>query len=213
MLLSRATMRKFISKYNTTSAFWDSEIHEKCCGDLALGQALKACDIDLTNGWPSINGEGPSTIPFGSNHWCKPVVTMHHVTPQDAELLGKFEQQRNKTEPLLFSELFIDLVANIIPDYLEDWDNMSTGETINDLPSIEACDKACIENKDCFQFSYNGPECRLSTDTFTLGVPRTPEDGNRWRSTWNKNRIMNWVLKQKPCGAAKFSFKTDVSCG
>jgi hypothetical protein len=116
-------------------------------------------------------------------------------------------------EPLLFSELFIDLVANIIPDYLEDWDNMSTGETINDLPSIEACDKACIENKDCFQFSYNGPECRLSTDTFTLGVPRTPEDGNQWRSTWNKNRIMNWVLKQKPCGAAKFSFKTDVSCG
>lgn len=93
MLLSNAATRNFLS-HNGTAAQWDSKMHENCCGDWVLAQVLHEYGIEVMNSWPTINGETPDTIPFASDHWCQPLVTMHHITPADAERLGKFEQRR-----------------------------------------------------------------------------------------------------------------------
>jgi hypothetical protein len=87
-------MRNFLVTHNGTIERWDPKVHDNCCGDWILAQALKECGTDVMNSWPTINGEPPSTIPFDNDHWCQPVVTMHHVSPVEAQQLGNFEQQR-----------------------------------------------------------------------------------------------------------------------
>lgn len=94
MLMSRAVVQNLVVKHNGTAAKWDYSMHENCCGDWVLAQALKEYGIDVKNAWPVINGETASTIPFAEDHWCQPLVTMHHLTPLDFEQLGRFELQR-----------------------------------------------------------------------------------------------------------------------
>jgi hypothetical protein len=85
--------------------------------------------------------------------------------------------------------------------------------TISPVSSVEECVNACAENSDCFQLSYDGNDCNLNTKSFGFGKERSPEDGKRWQSSWNKTRIDAWITKQKPCGPAKFRFRYDLHCG
>jgi len=93
-LLSNAATRNIVLKHNGTAAEWDPKMHDNCCGDWVLAQVLHDFGMDVKNSWPTINGETPDTIPFASDHWCQPLVTMHHITPTDAERLGRFEELR-----------------------------------------------------------------------------------------------------------------------
>lgn len=120
--------------------------------------------------------------------------------------------------PLLYAELYTDYVSKTIPDHvLDDWDAMAVGlekaVTISSLSSVEECVKACAENAECFQCSYDGHDCNLNTKSFGLGKKQSPADGKRWQSSWNKTRIDAWVANQKPCGPAHFKFRYDLHCG
>lgn len=44
------------------------------------------------------NGEPPATVPFGGEHWCQPIVTMHHATPEDISNLWRFQRHREDEE-------------------------------------------------------------------------------------------------------------------
>lgn len=43
--------------------------------------------------WPTINGEKPSTLPFGPTHWCHPIVTMHHLNSEEISPFWEFERK------------------------------------------------------------------------------------------------------------------------
>lgn len=95
ILLSGEAMRTFAADHNGTAARWDPEVHNNCCGDFVLAMALKEYNIGpVMNSWPTINGESQNTIPFGDEHWCQPVVTMHHVSVDEMEEMAKFEDRR-----------------------------------------------------------------------------------------------------------------------
>lgn len=95
ILLSGDAMRIFASDHTGTAARWDPEVHNNCCGDFLLAMALKEYGIGpVMNSWPTINGESQNTIPFGDEHWCHPVVTMHHVTTDEMEEMALFENRR-----------------------------------------------------------------------------------------------------------------------
>jgi hypothetical protein len=94
MLLSRAAMRNFVITHNRIAARWDHKLHENCCGDWVLAQVLKEYGMDVMNSWPTINGEKPSMILFASDHCCQPLVTMHHISPAEAQRLGKFRTEK-----------------------------------------------------------------------------------------------------------------------
>ncbi|KAF2103943.1 hypothetical protein NA57DRAFT_50799 [Rhizodiscina lignyota] len=212
ILLSGATMHLFAFEHNDTAASWDPKVHDNCCGDSILGQALNAYGINVTNAWPIFDGFTPATVPFGADHWCQPLVTLHHMSPFEMEEMHSFEERRlNGNNPLLYSELYKDLVAEMIPDSRKGWDSMPIGETISDIGSAKACEKACRNNPQCFQTSYDGDNCILGTDSFRLGENRTT-DGKRWQSSWNKTRISEWIAAQYPCGEAKFGFRYDRAC-
>jgi hypothetical protein len=98
MLMSGAAMRNFVVQHNGTAGRWDYKMHGECCADWVLAQILKEYGMELMNSWPTIQGEPQSTIPFDGTHWCAPLVTMHHVSPLEAQQMGDFEAKRaNKT--------------------------------------------------------------------------------------------------------------------
>jgi hypothetical protein len=94
MLISGSAMRNFAVTHNGTASRWDYKMQKECCGDWVLAQILKEYGMDLMNSWPTISGESLFTTPFASDHWCQPLVTMHHISAADAQLLGTFEDKR-----------------------------------------------------------------------------------------------------------------------
>jgi hypothetical protein len=109
--------------------------------------------------------------------------------------------------PVLYSEVFKNLIINRIPDSIDDWDNGGKDETVSDIDSVESCIEACANNPECFQSLFNGEECTLGTKNFRFGEKREPEDGKTWQSSWNITRIEAWVSKQEPCAEITFPFE------
>ncbi|KAH9219261.1 hypothetical protein DL95DRAFT_292216 [Leptodontidium sp. 2 PMI_412] len=218
ILVSRGATESLVIEHNGTAARWDPRIAGNCCGDAILAEAFKAQNIPVMNSWPSVNGESPSTIPFQSESWCQPLVTLHHVSTGDAERLRSFEdKRRKKSAPVLYSELFADLVWDMIPDSLDNWDNMSDGVKVPKIHSPEDCVQACEKDRHCLQSLFNGDECKLGISKVIFGEKHDlRDDGKVWQSTWNKPRIAAWVAKQKRCGTVRFPFedgKTSRSSG
>lgn len=98
ILLSQAAMHEFAVKNKGVAASWDKPMHDECCGDLIIATVLKKMGILLKPSWPTVNGEKPSTLPFGPTHWCQPVVTMHHAQPNEMNQLINSELSRNNTQ-------------------------------------------------------------------------------------------------------------------
>lgn len=94
ILASRATMENYAVTHQGIASRWNDKIHNECCGDYVLARALDECGIQITNAWPSINGESPSTIPFNDKHWCQPVVTLHHMSSEEVQTFYQFEARR-----------------------------------------------------------------------------------------------------------------------
>lgn len=225
ILMSGVAMRTLADENNGTAARWDPEVHNNCCGDYLLAQALKEYEIGpVKNSWPTINGESQNTIPFGDEHWCQPVVTMHHVSTDEMEEMVKFEEKRPKKsvratclskpfpvtlanilqKPLTYEELFNGVVANKFPDTRKHWDNLSEGEVIKDVESADHCIQLCIADESCLQSRYDGNQCNLGTKTVVMGQQKYPDGEQVWQSYWNTTRIKKWVRNRKPCGALEF---------
>jgi hypothetical protein len=109
ILLSQATMYDFAVTNKGVASTWDKPMHEECCGDLVIGTVLKQHGVLLKPSWPTVNGEKPSTLPFGPTHWCQPVVTMHHADPHEMNQIVNFELSRNNTEVRYNLSFFLHL--------------------------------------------------------------------------------------------------------
>jgi hypothetical protein len=92
ILLSRAAVRKLHDNYASHEAQWENATMESCCGDAVLAQALLDVGVELTGGFPMIQGEAPLTVDWNPRHMCTPSVTWHHVSPMDIDMLWRLQQ-------------------------------------------------------------------------------------------------------------------------
>ncbi|KAL2817326.1 hypothetical protein BJX63DRAFT_109712 [Aspergillus granulosus] len=201
IVISGKLLEQFIGGEPGLANKYDDAFQTNCCGDSVLANTIKKeLDLEVKNMRPQINGEKPSTLPFGPSHWCQPVVTMHHLHPRERTAIFDFEQARpDLTQPLTFAELSNLPFPSTVPrEYEEDWDNLSDiriefAGKING--SIETCREACKGLEQCFQWRYNSNgECDVSTQSFRLGGKKMPEDNGekRWYSGWNIEAIEKW---------------------
>jgi hypothetical protein len=98
-VLSSAAMYKLLGPEQPQglAAKWDLEMHNHCCGDLALAIALKDKGIHVQGTHPLLNGLKPTTLTYGPReHWCQPVISMHHVLPSEVNSIWRFERRREK---------------------------------------------------------------------------------------------------------------------
>ena len=94
-ILSNAAVRKFIAAFDDVAGKYDPRMKETCCGDAMLAEALRDSGIRLTKAWPMTNGEKPISLPFkGPDHWCQPIITMHHVNQIEVSDIWAYEQER-----------------------------------------------------------------------------------------------------------------------
>lgn len=98
MLISQAAMYELTVVNKGIAASWDRPLLHECCGDLAIGRAFEKMGIPIDSAWPTMNGRKPLDLPFGPTHWCEPVVTMHHVRPNEVNDITNFELSRNTTK-------------------------------------------------------------------------------------------------------------------
>lgn len=61
-----------------------------CCGDEAIARVLKSKGVSLKGYWPMFNGETPNTVSFGSEIWCSPVISLHHLGGDDMQILWQW---------------------------------------------------------------------------------------------------------------------------
>lgn len=99
-VLSGEALRKFADGDEGLAQRHDADMVNEQYGDFALMKALKEKGVEFTKVWPLLQGEKPSTLPFGPGpdngvkHWCQPVVTMHHITSDEVSRLWEFEANR-----------------------------------------------------------------------------------------------------------------------
>ncbi|KAL4927048.1 glycosyltransferase family 31 protein [Aspergillus undulatus] len=216
-LISGELLKQFIGDGGLANKYDDS-FTQNCCGDSVLANTIqKELDLQVQQMFPQINGEKPSTLPFGPTHWCQPVVTMHHLHPRERTAIFDFEQARpDLTKPLTFAELShlpfpsnststnsTSTSTSTMRTYEEDWDNMSNIRISfagSLSASLETCRDACAGLEQCFQWRYNTDgECEVSTQAFRMGGKKMPdEDGKRWFSGWNTELIERW-REDHPC--------------
>ncbi|SLM33672.1 hypothetical protein LPUS_02207 [Lasallia pustulata] len=224
-MLSGAAMHDFIGRNPEMKMLdeFDATVKDSCCGDAHLAKFLEEkSGIKTTGAWPMINGEKPITLPFGPTHWCSPVMTMHHLTPEEVSTFWQYEQQRPKIdELLLFEEIFEFFVEPNLKPEREDWDNLSKDQVIespkptdddqpdpeweekpmaekNAFRSFEDCGAFCASQPDCFQYVHHGSSCGISK-SFKLGQKQPEKNGEKWRSASNMTRIREFTESHRPC--------------
>ncbi|KAI0179589.1 glycosyltransferase family 31 protein [Hypoxylon sp. FL1284] len=108
-----------VDQYNVKGA-------NECCGDLMLAQALDEYEsVKMRQVWPMINGEKPSTLPYGPGHWCEPILTMHHMNAEEISSVWQFEQTRKTDRTLMIKDLYDGLIRPKMQVSRQNWDNLS----------------------------------------------------------------------------------------
>jgi len=100
VILSGTAMAKVFEGGPGVAAQYNLQTKDESIGDYMLMKALKDKGVSFRSGWPMLQAEKPSTIPFGPGpdngvrHWCQPIVTMHHITAGEASAVWQYEQKR-----------------------------------------------------------------------------------------------------------------------
>ncbi|KAI0206033.1 glycosyltransferase family 31 protein [Astrocystis sublimbata] len=125
-ILSGGVLRHLVEKHDNLTRQYTDQGTRECCGDLLVALALDEHEgIKIRQTWPMINGEKPTTIPYGRNHWCEPILTMHHMNAEEISTVWQFEQTRKTDRVLLIKDLYDSLIAPKMQDIREHWDNGS----------------------------------------------------------------------------------------
>ncbi|KAK4462661.1 hypothetical protein QBC42DRAFT_77516 [Cladorrhinum samala] len=131
-MVSKAAMAQFVGGDKKVGNKWDERAHNECCGDYIFSMALeKETGVRVQQMWPTINGEKPATLPFGPNHWCHPIVTMHHMNAEEINAFWQFERKRMVAEsragrplrPIVIRDIFDEFLKPKLTETREDWDN------------------------------------------------------------------------------------------
>ncbi|KAK0130325.1 hypothetical protein ONS96_000846 [Cadophora gregata f. sp. sojae] len=96
-VFSRSLMRDYAVTHNGTASRLDIKIHTSCCGDVMVSEILREYGNKLVNIQPEISGQKPGTIPYLTDYWCQPSLTMHHFDAKDMEAFNQFEKSRGNT--------------------------------------------------------------------------------------------------------------------
>ncbi|KAM0357020.1 hypothetical protein ACHAP4_006727 [Fusarium culmorum] len=104
---------------------YDMMATHECCGDYLMSLAVQETGKKVKQAHPMFNGEKPVTLPFGNNHWCEPLLTMHHMDPEEVSDAWHFEKTRHKKGPVQIREMYHQFWAPRLESEHDEWDNLS----------------------------------------------------------------------------------------
>ncbi|KAK3723489.1 hypothetical protein LTR37_001741 [Vermiconidia calcicola] len=216
-ILSGATVKDFAVTHEGIPAKFDQRVRDWWYGDFVLADALdEELHIQVTDATPMLNSDEPSLIPFGEHVWCKPVITLHHMDARQFDDMYKFQRAHLPSRREAWDNLSDDgrFALDVVPnDVGQVESDVEPNHLVDPHQSYEACEVACSQIEQCFQFSFtqrairmsNGDtesqtECHMSS-VFRLGREAQPNESKGHRdSGWNSERIANWIEEHRDCG-------------
>jgi hypothetical protein len=93
-VISGSQMKKMAENIPDVAAKYDEKAGGECCGDLLISKAVDETGGKVKQAHPMFNGEKPNTMPYGPNQWCEPILTMHHMNPEEVSAVWQYEQTR-----------------------------------------------------------------------------------------------------------------------
>ncbi|KAJ5086271.1 hypothetical protein NUU61_007578 [Penicillium alfredii] len=184
-------------------------------GDCALARALGDLQIPLTWAWPMMLTSRPWELDhfsegYGRQPWCYPVVSYHHMTEEDIDLMWHFDRgffKSGKNALLLHGDVFRKLIHDQSLRQLDEWDNLAG--TVIDFaaptePSLQACAEVCARNSECLQYTFNKNDrvCKHSA-TAMRGIP-SPGTQSGWMQFRIKKLLKSF---QSSCGQVEYIFE------
>ncbi|RGP64069.1 glycosyltransferase family 31 [Fusarium longipes] len=118
------TMRKMVQIPDLAHKY-DVMATRECCGDYLMSLAVMETGKKVKQAHPMFNGEKPVTLPFGNNHWCEPLLTMHHMNPEEVSDAWHFEKTRQKEGPVQIREMYHEFWGPKLKSEQDEWDNLS----------------------------------------------------------------------------------------
>ncbi|KAF5967320.1 glycosyltransferase family 31 [Fusarium coicis] len=118
------TMRKMVEIPDLAHKYDMMATHE-CCGDYLMSLAVMETGKNVKQAHPMFNGERPMTLPFGNNHWCEPLLSMHHMNPEEVSNAWHFEKTRQKKGFIQIREMYHQFWAPQLEAEHDEWDNLS----------------------------------------------------------------------------------------
>ncbi|RHZ56605.1 uncharacterized protein CDV56_107576 [Aspergillus thermomutatus] len=172
-----------------------------CCGDSVLGWALHQKGIELSGLWPMFNAHALHGIPFDEVHWCQPVISLHKTQLADMNALIKFENQRNRTYPLLYADLMDFLKLGTFAEKV-DWDNGDWGgfQERPESPahsSFSACRTACHDHPQCLSYTYDSSGHCIFVRAIRLGSEKVNPPESRLSAGWDAEKIKDWQARHR----------------
>lgn len=124
-LVSKTAMEAIANSPGLANSLED-ETRRTCCGDFMLAKAVhNVTGVRVTNVLPTINGEKPMTLPIGPDTWCKPLSTMHHLSPEEISTFWAWESKRfGRDEVTRHRDVFHAFVEPALVPEREDWNNL-----------------------------------------------------------------------------------------
>ena len=196
---------------------WEEALSTACCGDEVIARTLEEAGVELTPAWPIIQGETVSSIDWTANHWCRPAVSWHHVTPIEIDAMWQFQSQWAEShgwnEPFLHRDVFEYFVERHTTVNRTGWDNMSndirlvSAELANRddkqfsemqqwerdaTASQDACAAACLikGEGECIQWMFSSEgRCHLGRDVRFGKSDERDRVEARWVSGWIGERV------------------------
>lgn len=184
ILLSNGALRQYAKAYDERyESEWEPRVGKECCGDMVLATAMTESHVEFYSAFPLLQGETPNSLDWTDRHWCAPIVSWHHMSKEDIEMVWGF--QKNWTskhgweEPYLIKNAFAEFVSPHLAERKDDWDNFSQDTKIDKPPkadtegsddnkewlkhgedirkSVESpdnCRRVCELAEDCVQWKY-----------------------------------------------------------
>lgn len=200
VVLSKAAMDTLFGPNVTTTipetiAEWSRKAIKECCGDLMVAWALfqmgnVTLDAESTER-PMIRfqGEAVHVAEYGPEDMCEPLLTFHHLTGHDIEVLWEYERLRPKGVKTLYNNVYRDFVLPYVVEEREDWymgartfDISATenvpfhdleGNEIYPNATKEECKTACLKHETCYVWSFWEGKCELQHNNIILGSKAT----------------------------------------
>jgi len=223
-VLSRAALQAMNIPDNTHDGSAEDinfgmDMDKYCCGDQILAEVLKRKGVTISGFWPMFNGETPRTVPFGREHWCEPVLTLHHLQGEELNDVAQWASEWRRgletpEKPMLFEDLIGYIEPHIAAERL-DWDNGAEDAVfygpdhpqynprVSGLEKIawkgaDACKSACQANRSCLQFKFHKSVCSFGYGVRLGNKARPDEEGeDRFYSGWMVERIRDWKAGNK----------------
>lgn len=138
VVLSHRAVEETVGKHPEYVQEYEKKTFSQCCGDFMVAVMLKeklGLEISAGAEYPGVSykfqGNNFWDVMVTEEKWCQPIVSFHHLTPHDIEILWEYEKLKGPVanRPLItYGDIYRDFYLPYIVEELKDWDNKAKGK-------------------------------------------------------------------------------------